>query len=67
MAAVYLDYLRTQLARPGRPEKEWMLVAYKWGLERVNELLATGGAWQGLPEARRKYAEDILRIAQTLP
>jgi hypothetical protein len=67
VAAVYLDYLRGQLAQQGHPEKEWMLVAYNWGLDRVTEFLATGGAWQDLPEARRKYAEDILRIAQTLP
>jgi membrane-bound lytic murein transglycosylase F len=67
VAAVYLDYLRTQLAQQGHPEKEWMLVAYNWGLDRVNDFLASGGAWQELPDARRKYAEDILRIAQTLP
>ena len=67
VAAVYLDYLRTQLAQQGHPEKEWMLVAYNWGLDRVNDFLASGGAWQDLPDARRKYAEDILRIAQTLP
>lgn len=67
VAAVYLDYLRTQLARQGHPEKAWMLVAYNWGLDRVSDFLAAGGAWQELPDKRRKYAEDILRIAQTLP
>lgn len=67
VAAVYLDYLRTQLARQGHLEKEWMLVAYNWGPDRVTDFLATGGAWQELPDAPRKYAEDILRIAQTLP
>lgn len=67
VAAIYLDYLRTQLAQTGHPEKEWMLVAYNWGLDRVNDFLASGGGWQELPDARRKYAEDILRIAQTLP
>lgn len=67
VAAIYLDYLRTQLAQQGHPEKEWMLVAYHWGLDRVNDFLASGGNWQDLPDARRKYAEDILRIAQTLP
>lgn len=67
VAAIYLDYLRTQLAQQGHPEKEWMLVAYNWGLDRVNEFLANGGDWQDLPAARRKYAEDILRVAQKLP
>lgn len=67
VAAVYLDYLRTQLAQQGHPEKEWMLVAYNWGVDRVNDFLAGGGTWQDLPDTRRKYAEDILRIAQTLP
>lgn len=67
VAAVYLDYLRTQMAQQGRPEKEWMLVAYNWGIDRLGEFLDNGGEWQDLPEARRKYAEDILRTAQTLP
>jgi soluble lytic murein transglycosylase-like protein len=67
VAAVYLDYLRVQLARQGYPETEWMLVAYNWGIDRLNDFLAGGGDWQELPEARRRYAEEILRIAQTLP
>ncbi|MCS6826314.1 MAG: transglycosylase SLT domain-containing protein [Caldilinea sp.] len=67
VAAVYLDYLRTQLARQGRPEKEWMLVAYHWGIDRLGAFLAEGGDWQTLPELHRRYAEDILRIARTLP
>lgn len=67
VAAVYLDYLRTQLARQGRPEKEWMLVAYHWGIDRLSAFLAEGGDWQTLPELHRRYAEDVLRIARTLP
>lgn len=67
VAAIYLDYLRTQLARQGRPEKEWMLVAYHWGIDRLSAFLAEGGDWQTLPELHRRYAEDILRIARTLP
>ncbi|MFN3979931.1 MAG: transglycosylase SLT domain-containing protein [Caldilinea sp.] len=67
VAAIYLDYLRSQLARRGYTEKEWTLVAYHWGIDRLNNFLAEGGSWQDLPEVRRRYAEDILRIAQTLP
>ena len=67
VAAVYLDYLRSQLATQGHPEKEWMLVAYNWGPDRLNDFLAGGGGWTDLPDARRRYAEDILRIAQTIP
>lgn len=67
VAAIYLDHLRSQLARRGYIEKEWTLVAYHWGIDRLNNFLAEGGSWQDLPEARRRYAEDILRIAQTLP
>ncbi len=67
VAAIYLDYLRGRLAAQGHPEKEWMLVAYNWGPDRLNDFLAGGGAWTDLPEARRRYAEDILRIAQTIP
>ena len=67
VAAVYLDYLRGRLATQGHPEKEWMLVAYNWGPDRLNDFLAGGGGWMDLPDARRRYAEDILRIAQTIP
>lgn len=67
VAAVYLDYLRTQLARQGYPEKEWMLVAYHWGIDNLSAFLAAGGNWQTLPELHRRYAEDVLRIARTLP
>lgn len=67
VAAVYLDYLRTQLAQQGRPEKEWMLVAYHWGINNLSAFLSEGGDWQTLPELHRRYAEDILRIARTLP
>ncbi|MBK8046480.1 MAG: transglycosylase SLT domain-containing protein [Anaerolineales bacterium] len=67
VAAVYLDHLRTIFAAKGYPAKEWMLVAYNWGPERLNDFLAGGGLWSTLPEARRQYADDILRIAQTIP
>jgi len=67
VAAVYLDYLRSRLSAQGHPEKEWMLVAYNWGPERLNDFLATGGAWSDLPEEPQRYAEEILRIAQTIP
>ena len=53
VAAVYLDYLRSRLSAQGHPEKEWMLVAYNWGPERLNNFLAGGGAWTDLPDARR--------------
>jgi soluble lytic murein transglycosylase-like protein len=67
VAAAYLDFLRTRLAARGYQGKEWMLVAYNWGPDRLDDFLAGGGAWADLPEARRQYAEEILRIAQTIP
>lgn len=67
VAAVYLDYLRTQYARRGYPDTEWMLVAYHWGPDRLNEFLDAGNRWEDLPAARRQYAADILRIAKTIP
>jgi soluble lytic murein transglycosylase-like protein len=67
VAATYLDYLRTQLAQDGRIEPQWMLVAYNWGPDRLQEFLAAGNAWESLPEARRQYANDVLRIAKTIP
>ena len=67
VAATYLDYLRGQLARDGHVEPQWMLVAYFWGPDRLREFLAGGNSWEALPEARRQYAADVLRIAQTIP
>ncbi len=67
VAAAYLDHLRSQLAQDGRIEPQWMLVAYNWGPDRLREFLAAGNSWESLPEARRQYATDVLRIAQTIP
>ncbi len=35
VSAVYLDYLRTLLSKQGHSEREWMLVAYNWGPDKV--------------------------------
>lgn len=67
VAATYLDHLRTQLSQDGRIEPQWMLVAYNWGPDRLQEFLAAGNTWESLPEARRQYAADVLRIAKTIP
>ncbi len=66
VAAVYLDYLRSELAAKGYPDTQWMLVAYNWGPDKLNDFLE-GGTWDTLPEARRQYATEILRIAKTIP
>jgi hypothetical protein len=67
VAAVYLDYLRRELSAKGYPEAEWMLVAYNWGPDRLNDFLTDGGGWDTLPEVRRQYASEILRIAKSIP
>lgn len=67
VAAVYLDYLRTTLTKQGRPEREWMLVAYNWGPDKVLQHLANGGRWEDLAPERRRYAEEVLRLAETIP
>jgi membrane-bound lytic murein transglycosylase F len=67
VAAVYLDYLRGELGKRGHPQTEWMLVAYNWGIDRLIEHLEAGRTWEDLPPGRRHYAEEILRIAQTIP
>jgi soluble lytic murein transglycosylase-like protein len=67
VAAAYLDFLRTRLAADGHNGKEWMLVAYNWGPDRLDDFLAGGGTWENLPDVRRQYAEEILRIAQSIP
>ncbi|MCX6044875.1 MAG: transglycosylase SLT domain-containing protein [Chloroflexi bacterium] len=67
VAAIYLDYLRTTLSQHGHPQVEWMLVAYNWGIDKVLRHLDSGQSWEDLPQERRQYAEDILRIAGTIP
>ncbi|MGL4649713.1 MAG: transglycosylase SLT domain-containing protein, partial [Caldilineaceae bacterium] len=67
VAAAYHDYLRAQLGKRGFPQAQWMLVAYNWGIDRLGNFLDEGGSWEQLPPVRRAYAEDILRIARTIP
>ena len=67
VAAAYLDHLRSELGAKGYPDTQWMLVAYNWGPDKLNNFLEGGGTWDTLPEARRQYATEILRIAKTIP
>ena len=67
VAAVYLDYLRTTLGKQGHTEREWILVAYNWGPDKVLQHLENGGGWADLAPERRQYAEEVLRLAETIP
>jgi soluble lytic murein transglycosylase-like protein len=67
VACAYLDYLRTTLSRHNHPQVEWMLVAYNWGIDKVLRHLDQGLGWDDLPPESRQYAQDILRIAATIP
>jgi soluble lytic murein transglycosylase-like protein len=67
VAAAYLDYLRSELGTQGHPQQEWMLVAYNWGPDKLNDHLAAGLGWDDLPTELRQYATDILRIAESIP
>ena len=67
VAAVYSDYLRDIFAAQGYTDPKWRLVAYNWGPNRLRAFLNDGRPWDELPEGRKKYARDILRIASSLP
>lgn len=67
VAAAYLDYLRATLSKQGHPEREWMLVAYNWGPDKVIQHLANGGTWADLAPEIQQYVEDVLRLAETIP
>jgi membrane-bound lytic murein transglycosylase F len=67
VASIYLDYLRSNLSRNGYSEARWMLIAYNWGPEKLNTFLAEGNDWDDLPDSVRRYAGDILRIAESIP
>lgn len=67
VSAVYLDYLRTTLSKQGHSEREWMLVAYNWGPDKVLQYIEGGGTWDELAPELQKYAEEVLRLAETIP
>jgi soluble lytic murein transglycosylase-like protein len=67
VGAAYLNHLREQLSTRGFPQQEWMLVAYNWGPDKVFDHLDAGGTWESLELERRQYADDILRIAASIP
>jgi len=67
VSAIYLDYLRTILSKQGHPEREWMLVAYNWGPDKVLQHIEGGGTWDELAPEVQKYAEEVLRLAETIP
>lgn len=64
LAGAYLAWIREQLAKVGRLEPYWMLVAYNWGIGNVLRLLQAGGGWQDVPEIRRDYATGIILAAE---
>ena len=67
VSAVYSNYLRDIFATQGYTDPKWRLVAYNWGPNRLRSFLEDGRSWDELPEGRKKYASDILRIAASLP
>ena len=67
VAGAYLDYLRSELGGMGYPEREWMLVAYNWGPDKLMDFLRGGGTWDTLGDGVRTYATEALRIAETIP
>jgi soluble lytic murein transglycosylase-like protein len=67
VGAAYLNYLREQFNARGLPDPQWMLVAYNWGPDKLFEHLDAGGTWETLDPARRQYADDVLRIAASIP
>jgi soluble lytic murein transglycosylase-like protein len=67
VGAAYLNYLRTLLSARGLPQQQWMLVAYNWGPEKLFAHLDSGGKWDTLDAEVRQYADDVLRIAATIP
>lgn len=67
VSAVYSSNLRDMFAAQGYTDPKWRLVAYNWGPNRLRIFLNEGRKWDDLPELRKKYARDILRIAASLP
>jgi membrane-bound lytic murein transglycosylase F len=59
VSAAYLAWLAEQLARVGRRERYWALVAYNWGIGNVLRLLKSDGKWRDVPPERQEYANEI--------
>ncbi len=64
VAGAYLAWIKEQLAKVGRTEPYWMLVAYNWGISNVLRLFKEGGKWEDVPEVRRNYATGIILAAE---
>ncbi len=64
VAGAYLAWIKEQLAKIGRTEPYWMLVAYNWGIGNVLRLLKDNGGWDDVPEIRRNYAIGIILAAE---
>lgn len=67
VAAAYLDHVRGLMGQQGKPQAQWMLVAYNWGPDKLGDFIAGGGVWDDLPAERARYAMDIMSIARTIP
>ena len=65
VGAAYLDFVRGLCTDYGHSEPHCMLVAYNWGPNRLAEFFKDGGTWQQIPEIRRQYAIDIVRMANS--
>jgi soluble lytic murein transglycosylase-like protein len=67
VAAAYLDHVRGLMGQRGKPQAQWMLVAYNWGPDKLGTFLDEGRVWDDLPPERARYATDIMSIARTIP
>ena len=67
VAAVYLNYLQELLQEPAQGDIRWVLVAYNWGPDEVLGYLNSGQTWEELSPNLKKYADDVLRIAASIP
>lgn len=62
VGTTYLAHIRDRLTREGYGEVKWMLAAYNWGPENLQQLFKSGGGWSEVPLKTRQYA---LRISQS--
>jgi len=67
VAAAYLNYLRDLFGQRGYVEPKWMLVAYNWGPDKLLTFINSDQQWESLDPSLRRYAEDILGIAEGIP
>lgn len=63
VSAAYQVYLRDYFRAKGYSDQRWLLAAYNWGPDNLNQLLERKADWTEVPTITQRYAAKILKNA----